>query len=409
MAILRVHIYRVSEANMNRKLAFLSILLASTLAFNTVSASRLLWIEVVPLSDEYRKLPVKVYWKPSKTCPADFNEVLKKTLDTAIILLRKSVWRFLEENDGRFDEMVKFRIQYTQNPEEAQIIVTGDRLEDGVAGATVITMTDEGMIPQTEIIYDCNVVLKPMAPAFNIVLHELLHGLGLGHAYFHKVGDQWEIMAEEKREGEPTIYVSTLDLYALDRLWFKGSRDNRIILPDYLEFKEVRPYVVELEELKRVYEELHEKYAVLEKDVAELKTVLELVEKRVSSIKTEVTSLQTEVENLQTDLSDVREELGETGKRLERLSGRVSEQEGEITRLWQQVSYHGGKITELGKQVDVISGNLQDLSLQLQLLRYQLDKTERILSALVISFIAVTAILICVAIYYIAKLKELKK
>jgi len=394
---------------MNRKLVFLSILLASVLTFNTVSASQLLWIEAVPLSNEYRKLPVKVYWKPSKTCPADFNEVLKKTLDTAIILLRKSIWRFMEENDGRFDEMVKFRIKYARNPEEAQIIVTGDRLEEGVAGATIITMTDKGMIPQTEIIYDCNVVLKPMVPAFNVVLHELLHALGLGHAYFDKVDDQWEIMAEEKRGGEPTIYVSTLDLYALDRLWFKGSRDRRIVLPDYLEFKEVKPYVVELEELKQVYQELHEKYGVLERDIAELKTVLKVVEKRVSSIKTEVTSLQTEVEHLQTGLSDVREELGKTGKRLERLSGRVSEQEGEITRIWQQVSYQGGKITEVGKQVDVISGNLQNLSLQLQLLQYQLNKTERILSVLVISFIAVTAILICLAIYHHAKLKELKK
>ncbi|MCD6422059.1 hypothetical protein J7L13_01765, partial [bacterium] len=115
------------------------------------------------------------------------------------------------------------------------------------------------------------------------------------------------------------------------------------------------------------------------------------------------------VEGLKTDLSDVREELGETGKRLERLSGRVSEQEGEITRLWQQVSNQGGKITELGRQIDAISGNLQDLSLQLRLLQYQLNKAERILSALVISFIAVTAILICLAIYHQAKLKELKK
>jgi len=215
---------------MTRKLVFISIFLACTLAFSTVSASRLLWIEVVPLSDEYRKLPVKIYWKPSETCPADFNQVLKKTLDTAIVLLRKSVWRFMEENDGKFDEMVKFRIEYTQNPEEAHIIVTGDRLEEGVAGATSIATIDDKMVPQTEIVYDCGIVLRSMVPAFNIVLHELLHGLGLGHAYFDKVGDQWEIMAEEKPEGEPTIYVSTLDLYAWDRGWFKASRDRIIVL-----------------------------------------------------------------------------------------------------------------------------------------------------------------------------------
>jgi len=391
---------------MNRKLALLSIFLASTLAFNIVSA-QLLWIEVIPLSDEYRKLPVKVYWKPSKTCPADFNEVLKKTLDTAIILLRKSVWRFMEENDGNYDEMVEFRIEYIDDPEQAQIIITGAQLEDGTAGEAIWSVTDEGLIPPVEIIYDCEVVLKPVVPAFNIVLHELLHSLGLGHANFPGLGDQLEIMGGPKPHPEPTIYVSTLDLHALYLLWFKNYRGDRV--PLEIPFKEVRPYVVEFEELKEAYQELHEKYGVLERDVAELKTVLKVVENRVSSIKTEVTSLQTEVEHLQTGLSDVREELGETGKRLERLSGRVSEQEGEITRLWQQVSNQGGKITELGKQVDVISGNLQDLSLQLQLLRYQLNKAERMLSTLVISFIAVTAILICLAIYYHAKLKELKK
>jgi len=57
----------------------------------------------------------------------------------------------------------------------------------------------------------------------------------------------------------------------------------------------------------------------------------------------------------------------------------------------------------------VISGDLQNLSLQLQLLQYQLNKTERILSMLVLSFIAVTAILICLAIYYHARLTGLKK
>ena len=305
----------------------LLLLLTLLLVTQPISAAYGLWIEVVPLSKNFRKLPVKIYWKPSETCPAEFNEVLKKTLDAAIILLRKSVWRFMEENDGQFDEMITFRIEYTDNPEEAQIIVSGDNLEPGVAGITAMGVSDEGL-EMVEIIYDCDVVLRPMVPAFNVVLHELLHGLGLGHTYFDKVGDQWEIMAESKREGEPTIYVSTLDLHALYQIWFTKYRGDTVGLPQDLEFREVKPYVVELEELKKIYEDLHRKYGVLEGEIASLKDDLKILEKRVDELEQNVATISTKVSSLEKRATNLEEEVETISETVETISSEVSQVAG---------------------------------------------------------------------------------
>ena len=294
---------------MKSKTSFLLAALLSLLLLIGPIEAQELWIEVMPLSAEMRKLPVKIYWKESETCPPEFNKVLKKTLDVALILLRKSIWRFMEENDGKYDDFIAFRLEYTDNPQEAQIIVTGDQLEEGVAGETWVGMVDGELVPPAEIYYDCEVVLKPLVPAFNVVLHELLHGLGLGHAYFDKVGDQWEIMAEVRREGEPTIYVSTLDLHALYQIWFKRSHRDTVALPSSLEFKEVKPYVVELEELKEIYEDLHEKYGVLESEVNSLKGDLKTLKERVYTLEENVTQISTEVSALESEVGDLNKGL----------------------------------------------------------------------------------------------------
>jgi len=310
---------------MKSKMPFLLAVLLSLLLLTGPIEARELWIEVMPLSAEMKKLPIKIYWKESETCPPEFNKVLKKTLDVTLILLRKSIWRFMEENDGKYDAFIAFRLEYTNNPQDAQIIVTGDQLEEGVAGETWIGMIDGELVPPTEIYYDCEVVLKPIVPAFNVVLHELLHGLGLGHAYFDKVGDQWEIMAEVRREGEPTIYVSTLDLHALYQIWFTKYHGNRVDLPQDLEFREVKPYVVELEELKKIYEELHQKYGVLEEEVASLKDDLKILEKRVEKLERNMTTISTRVsflEKMATSLEKKAEALSET---VETISSEVSQ------------------------------------------------------------------------------------
>jgi len=122
---------------MRGALVISAILLSMLLLLSPIEAQQLT-IEVIPLSSKMKRFPIKVYWKESAACPAEFNQVLKKTLDVALIFLRKSIWRFMEENDGKYDRFITFRLEYTNNPREAQIIVTGDQLGEEVAGVTKI-------------------------------------------------------------------------------------------------------------------------------------------------------------------------------------------------------------------------------------------------------------------------------
>ena len=358
--------------------AFLSLLLL----IGSVEAEEL-WIEVVPLGREMRKLPVKIYWVESKDCPPEFNEVLKKTLDVALIFLRKSVWRFMEENDGRYDKFIQFRLEYTTNPKEAHVIVTGGQLEEGVAGEAVITTVDGKMVPPSEIVYDCDVVLRPMVPAFNIVLHELLHGLGLGHTYFDKVDNQWEIMAETKREGEPTIYVSTLDLHALYQIWFKKYHADKVSLPQDLEFREVKPYVVELEELKKIYEELHQKYGVLEEEIASLKDDLKILEERVEKLEQNMTTISTRVSSLEKKATNLEEKTEALSETVETISSEVSQMaeglESVNTTMTKWIAEVRGSLATLSTQ---ISENQREIQTHSQLLARQQQTIESLNTSL---------------------------
>jgi len=362
----------------SRRLSLLTILLSLLLLIGPIEAQEL-WIEVMPLSAEMKKLPVKIYWKESKTCPAEFNEVLKKTLDVAMILLRKSIWRFMEENDGKYDKFIAFRLEYTDNPREAHIIITGDQLEEGVAGETWIATVEGKMVPPAQIYYDCEVVLKPLVPAFNVVFHELLHGLGLGHTYFDKVGDQWEIMAETKREGEPTIYVSTLDLHALYQIWFSNYRRDRVSLPQDLEFREVKPYIVELEELKKIYEELHQKYGVLEEEVASLKDDLKILEKRVENLEQNVTIIRTKVSFLEEKAANLEKKAETLSKSLETVSSEVSQVaeglESVNTTMREWIGEVRGSIQTLSTRISENQRSIQEHS---QLLASQQQAIENL-------------------------------
>jgi len=282
-------------------LFFIMLMCLALLAPAQAQASGLS-IETIPFSDSYRRLPVKIYWRESAECPAEFNQVLKKTLDTAIILLRKSIYRFMEENDGKYDELIGLRLEYVDNPDDAQIIISGKQLEEGVAGVTMLGMVD-GKLVKAEINYDCEVVLKPMVPAFNVVLHELLHGLGLGHTEV-----AWDIMGP-KDQPEPVIYVSNLDLEALHQLWFKGYDREVYDLGPGAQLRQIKPYVVELNELEGIYRDLQSKYGTLSKELSTVKTDVMTVQTRLVEVSGEVARVSHNLERQAKILENVSQEL----------------------------------------------------------------------------------------------------
>ncbi|MEM1781296.1 MAG: hypothetical protein QW441_01835 [Nitrososphaerota archaeon] len=320
-------------------------------------------------------------------------------MDTAIIMLRKSIYRFMEENDNLgYDELVKLRIEYAETRESALIYVTGKQLGREVAGITVIKMVDGRLVPQTEIIYDCEVVLKPVVPAFNVVLHELLHALGLGHSNFEKIGDTIEIMAESKRQPEPTIYVSTLDIYALYLLWFRDYDGRMVYLSDLpITYKEVKPYVVEFDELRKMYEELHAKYGELSQKVENLETRFERVE-------TAVTDLIIKTGEISSRLGAVETGLNETSRRVEDVETRLQELNSSLLSMNQTLSAEIGElsasissvnqtistgIAKLGGEISALSTALEGLARSYEQVRLMLFALIGAIAACLIIFSAI--------------------
>ena len=281
------------------------------------------------------------------------------------------------------------------------------------SGYVAISSIDGEIVKPYELYLNCWMVGRLSGEKiFNVALHELLHTLGLGHAKSRIMADgNLEIMAEYKPvRYEPQTYVSTLDLYALYRIYFTDVKFPKetgyrtfISLDDWREWRQVTPYVVEFQKLMKELNALHEKYEGLEAEITGLRDDIKTIHMTVDAVKTQMTSLQTEVKRLQTDFGNLRQELGETGEKLERLSGRVSEQEEEVAELRRQLSSQTEEITQLGKQVNTISGNLQDLSLQLQELRTRLKEYER--QTLFLTLIALATAILALGLAIHAKRK----
>jgi DNA repair exonuclease SbcCD ATPase subunit len=118
-----------------------------------------------------------------------------------------------------------------------------------------------------EIAVVCGLADRGSVVTFNVIFHEFMHALGLGHARQSTCGDgslelMWPTTASRMR-----MYPSTLDLYALHQLLFKGAREA-ITLPRNLRYEMVLPYRYEIQVLKEENERLK---TALDASAAELR------------------------------------------------------------------------------------------------------------------------------------------
>lgn len=376
-----------------------SILISPALSISLVSAEEPLYINLIPLSDEYRRLPVKIYWMDSTECSKDFNILIRQTVDTVILLLRKSIYRFMEENDGLFDELVKLRIEHADDLNEAQVVITGKQLEEGILGETWMYLSDEKTILRSRVYYDCDVVLDPFISAFNVVLHELLHSLGLGHTNFDKVNDTEEVMYHIIPSKRSSIYVSTLDLYLLYMLWFKNYKSNIFYLSDLpLQFKEVRPYVVEFEDLKKAYTELHEKYGVLEisvdrlsEDLYKFKTDSDI---KFKVIMEDVKNVENAIEDLSLNISRVKQDISDLSVKVSVLENMENNLRENIKRIEENFILLEEKVLEIDKK---IVDNYMQLHDEIGYLDNQLKMLQIISLIIVIVFSMIFIVILLLA------------
>jgi len=151
----------------------------------------------------------------------------------------------------------------------------------------------------------------------SIILHELGHALGLGHASFSEYNGVKELMYEVLTS--PMTYPSTLDFYAIYQLFIRGYEGGSVSLPDWLPYAQVTPQglimpqeegegreggggaaeeATTLQELERKYEDLRRKYDSLSDTVINLGNDVQRIEERLDELERRVEGLEERVDAL---------------------------------------------------------------------------------------------------------------
>jgi len=359
----------------------LSLLLLVALAVHPVLGERYS-IDVVLPPTKYP--PIKVYWDESSmaSCPRDLSETIFETMKVAMVMLRKSIYRFAEESDGRYDELVRIRFENSSKPDVAHIILRVSQLGEGVAGRTTYRFRDGQPYPPYTVEVDCKVPLSGTVPAFNVVLHELLHSLGLGHTKHYMMPDGGlEIMAETKPvEREPTIYVSTLDLYALYKIFFTGYLWGKVkdvveIDSDRFSYRQVTPYLVEFDVLRKKYDELSSKYSFLEGRYMNLSRDLETVSMNVKSLESSFSKMNLEVQSMSKSISSISTKLSEEAVRRMRLEEDFRENMSVVRKSLKELGEENVKMNEtiarLGEEAWKLRESLKQAYMEIDILRSQ--------------------------------------
>jgi len=140
--------------------------------------------------------------------------------------------------------------------------------------------------------------------AFNIIFHELLHALGLGHTEQSATDDGSPELMHPKLPYYVKTYPSTLDLHALYVIHFMGVGEKTVRLPESMEYKMVIPYSYEVqtlkEENKQLKNTLNATSAMLKNAQRERNSLLDKLKEANSHIE----SLQKELESTKSSLND---------------------------------------------------------------------------------------------------------
>jgi len=161
--------------------------------------------------------------------------------------LRGSNMRFAEEHP-EYRELGLIYFVAVSNPSEADIVVkiVGTINENMMAGG----IARVGSRP-IEIDVLCEVGNGGQDVVFNMIAHEILHALGLGHAKQPTTEDGSQELMWPKSTKYTRTYPSTLDLYALYLIHFGSVGGDVITLPSDLKYETVTPYQYEIQRLKQ--------------------------------------------------------------------------------------------------------------------------------------------------------------
>ena len=355
-------------------------------ATTTLVAATSLTIPTIPLSSEMRSLPIKVSWVDSGACTQEEVDAIKNALDIALGILAGGASKLENEYPEGFQGFSSFKFEKTSDASSAQIIVTDADLER-IGGQATIRTSGGKVIPPSRVEISCDAVSAGTDALTSIIMHELLHALGLGHTSFSEYSGIKELMY--KVLTDPKTYPSTLDFYAVYQLVIKGYGGDSVSLPEWLPYGQVTPQKLilpeeesqeqeesggetteeaTLEELERKYENLENKYDSLSNAVADLRDDVQEIEERLDELEERVSDLEENVSVLKNETATLEERLNATESTLINHTQRIAWLNESVSRLGKSLEQLDGleeRLAHVEEELGGLNGVMERLMAQL--------------------------------------------
>jgi prefoldin subunit 5 len=362
---------------------FLLVLLVSA-PIIPVTAPPRIWID--PWSKVgHDNFVIYVYPSLDSDCPNmdSVEKLLGPTLDLILSIHRDASLRFVSEFGYKYDGLLLLRFEKTSDKQRADIKIYVKEISPDIAYYATSKYSKE-------ILVDCEVADASLNDQVSVLLHELYHGLGVGHI---EPNNEYDLMGGV---GRYNMYPTSLDLYAIWLVWFSGKYDNAppsggviwVTLPDEIEYVQLEPFSSTINRLLSQNEDLKATVFDLRRDIKNLGEERDMYRREVENLTSVNEALRQEVSDLERTVNDLGRKLAEREETIGRLNDKVSSLSNELSNA-------NAKITSLESQVEKLESLRSSLESENELLRARIDSLRWILLVLVVTFVC-TAISLAV-------------
>ncbi|RLE42159.1 hypothetical protein DRJ16_05195 [Candidatus Woesearchaeota archaeon] len=233
---------------------------------------------------------------------------------------------------------------------------------------------------------------------FNVIMHEFLHTLGLGHAkqQYTSLGEV-EVMRDVI--SDYITYPTTLDFYGLYQTYFgelSYTENTLVELPSSIRYEMVVPYDIEIEELRLENKNLRHQIDLMATQIDELTRDLKNVTESVKRLDVENRRLADQNKALKERLLDLEDQLTQLKTLKKDLEEQLAQARAEVSRLQEDVK----ALQALNNKLQLANQNLKDenslLESQNQVLRRELQQANQAILALSVLTVCLIAITIAV-------------
>jgi len=331
-----------------------------------------------------RNYPIRIYVYPQAyvtewsqdifSCP--WTGEIIATLYEALRDLHGSITRFIDQYP-EYRMLALIHFINASSPNEADI--TFKVVSMIAANSTFYGVAYFGDKP-VEIAVVCRMADRGRETIYNVVLHELMHALGLGHARQKLTGDGAPELMWPGPSTHTKQYPTTLDLYALYMVHFGSVGGGVVTLPNDMKYEMVVPYAEEIQALRQenqklkdqlgtstmLFEKMRQERDALRNKLSEVNATLQDLREQYQAVQSILDSyirayntLQQKYENLRGNCSLLLNVCNQT---YHELTAKLSEKHAALLNMTQRYNQCAAQFNRLYEEHQRLQTDYDDMS-----------------------------------------------